>query len=94
MLFSSYLRRSKAVRRLDGEVEADVKAAVDRLGDACRALGYEPPRTSLYRALRMERSTGSSLPYWRSSMTLTRRSQRASTCARSVRRLPIATRNV
>lgn len=47
----------QSARRLDGEVEADIKAALDRLGDAflksdlCRALGYEPSRTSLYRAL-------------------------------------------
>ena len=49
--------KPRSVRRLDGEVEDDVRAALDRLGDVfhksdlCRALGYEPPRTSLYRAL-------------------------------------------
>lgn len=47
----------RSVRRLDGEVEADIRAALDRLGDVfhksdlCRAMRYEPPRTSLYRAL-------------------------------------------
>ena len=47
--------RSK--RRREGEVESDIEAALDKVGDVflkrelCRALGYEPPRTSFYRAL-------------------------------------------
>jgi uncharacterized membrane protein len=38
-------------------VQADVEAALEQVGDVflksdlCRALGYEPPHTSLYRAL-------------------------------------------
>jgi hypothetical protein len=38
-------------------VQADIEAVLEQVGDVfhksdlCRALGYEPPRTSLYRAL-------------------------------------------
>ncbi len=47
----------KSARRRDGEVQADLEDALEQVGDVfhksdlCRALGYEPPRTSLYRAL-------------------------------------------
>lgn len=47
----------RSERRREGEVQADIEAALDEVGDVfsksdlCRALGYEPPRTSLYRAL-------------------------------------------
>jgi hypothetical protein len=48
---------SKSARRRDGEIQADLEAALEQVADVflasdlCRALGYEPPRTSLYRAL-------------------------------------------
>ncbi len=51
-------------RRRDGEVQADVEAALEGLGeefqksDLCRALGYEPRRTSLHRALRELQKAG------------------------------------
>ena len=44
-------------RRRDGELLADVRAALEHLGteflrrDLCQALGYEPNRSSLHRAL-------------------------------------------
>jgi hypothetical protein len=47
----------QSARRREGEVQADIEAALEQLGDVflksdlCRALGYEPPRTSLYRVL-------------------------------------------
>jgi hypothetical protein len=47
----------KSARRRDGEIQADLEAALEQVGDVflasdlCRALGYKPPRTSLYRAL-------------------------------------------
>jgi hypothetical protein len=48
---------ARSARRGNWEMEADIEAALEQLGDVfdksdlCRALGYEPPRTSLYRAL-------------------------------------------
>jgi len=49
--------KPQSERRREGEVQADIEAALEEVGDVfaksdlCRALGYQPPRTSLYRAL-------------------------------------------